>query len=38
MQGSRPTEVTALLYREAHQLIKDIHEARELGAIRKLRA
>lgn len=25
-------------YREAHQLIEDIHEARELGAIRKLRA
>jgi len=27
-----------VLYREAHQLIEDIHEARELGAIRKLRA
>jgi len=27
-----------VLYREAHQLIEDIHEARELGEIRKLRA
>jgi DNA replication protein DnaC len=27
-----------VLYREAHQLIEDITEARELGAIRKLRA
>lgn len=27
-----------VLYREAHQLIEDIHEARELGQIRKLRA
>jgi DNA replication protein DnaC len=27
-----------VLYREAHQLIEDINEARELGAIRKLRA
>ena len=26
-----------VLYREAHQLIEDIHEARELGEIRKLR-
>jgi DNA replication protein DnaC len=26
-----------VLYREAHQLIEDIHEARELGALRKLR-
>ena len=26
-----------VLYREAHQLIEDIHEARELGSIRKLR-
>ena len=26
-----------VLYREAHQLIEDIHEARELGQIRKLR-
>ena len=26
------------IYREAHQLIEDINEARELGAIRKLRA
>jgi len=27
-----------VIYREAHQLIEDINEARELGAIRKLRA
>ncbi len=27
-----------VLYREAHQLIEDISEARELGALRKLRA
>ena len=27
-----------VLYREAHQLIEDINEARELGEIRKLRA
>lgn len=27
-----------VLYRETHQLIEDIHEARELGEIRKLRA
>jgi DNA replication protein DnaC len=27
-----------VFYREAHQLIEDIHEARELGEIRKLRA
>jgi DNA replication protein DnaC len=27
-----------VLYREAHQLIEDIHEAREFGEIRKLRA
>jgi len=27
-----------VLYREAHQLIEDIHEARELGDLRKLRA
>ena len=26
-----------VLYREAHQLIEDIHEARELGQLRKLR-
>ena len=26
-----------VLYREAHQLIEDIHEARELGEMRKLR-
>lgn len=28
----------AVLYREAHQLIEDIHEARELGELRKHRA
>ncbi len=27
-----------VIYREAHQLIEDIHEARELGQMRKLRA
>jgi DNA replication protein DnaC len=27
-----------VIYREAHQLIEELHEARELGAIRKLRA
>jgi DNA replication protein DnaC len=27
-----------VIYREAHQLLEDINEARELGAIRKLRA
>jgi DNA replication protein DnaC len=27
-----------ILYREAHQLIEDVNEARELGSIRKLRA
>ena len=27
-----------VVYREAHQLIEDIHEARELGELRKLRA
>lgn len=27
-----------VLYREAHQLIEDVNEARELGSIRKLRA
>jgi DNA replication protein DnaC len=27
-----------ILYREAHQLIEDIHEARELGELRKYRA
>ena len=33
-----PVTEALLLYREAHQLIEDIHDARELGAIRKLRA
>ena len=27
-----------VIYREAHQLIEDVHEARELGELRKLRA
>ncbi len=27
-----------VLYREAHQLIEDLHEARELGELRKYRA
>ncbi|MCC6771238.1 MAG: ATP-binding protein [Gemmatimonadaceae bacterium] len=27
-----------VIYREAHELIEELHEARELGAIRKLRA
>lgn len=27
-----------VIYREAHQLIEDVHEARELGQMRKLRA
>lgn len=27
-----------VVYREAHQLVEDIHEARELGELRKLRA